>query len=287
MSRGVFLPQICNQNKALKPESHKSQVCTKKCVLYQAQSFLTTKALWTGWRDSLASQLCPAAKPVRIMSRCSLWSFRQCPTIVRKAEELKGRSFRGRVVAQTKQITVLFDILPKVHNWNKKLWPVRNPGCGGKCFLGWGKQASRPVSCLGHGWANTWPLAEKWLWWEVFCMDSYLMMFRITQILLVWDFSRNLFLRDVRIILWNQSCWCFGTSKVSLRRLKFSKPHKHNPAWHWVHWWGDKSFSGMCNSYWIKIIQHERFQKQSFSICCQCAVYTAQGCAYMRAKVDV
>lgn len=109
-------------------------------------------------------------------------SFMLCPAIVPGAEELKGRSFRGGVVAHTKWRTVLFEILPKVHNWKKNLWPVRNPGCGGKCFLGWGKQASCPVSCLRHGWTNMHSLAEKWLWWKILRMDSYLLIFRITQV---------------------------------------------------------------------------------------------------------
>ena len=147
------------------------------------ETFLTTKGR-SSYRleRPLASQPCTVIKPGWNMSRCSL--FRQCPAIVPWAEELKGRSFRGGVVAQTKWRTVLFDILPKVHNWKKKLRPVRNPGCGGKCFLGWGKRVSRLVSWLGHGWTNTLSLAEKWLWWEIFWMDSYLMIFRITQVLL-------------------------------------------------------------------------------------------------------
>lgn len=144
-------------------------------------------------------------------------------------EELKGRSCRGGVAAQTEWRTVLFVILPKVYNWKKKLWPVRNPGCGRQCFLGWGKRVSRPVSCLGHGWTNMWSLAEKWLWWEIFWMYSYLMIFRITQVLLS-KISEKSFLRATGIILCNKSCWCFGTSKILLRRFTCSKTYKAQPS---------------------------------------------------------
>ena len=146
--------------------------------------------LCTGWRDLWPGSPIELQSPSETCPGSPYQSYRQCPPIVAGVEELEGRSSRGRVVAQTKQRTVLFVILPKVHNWKKKLWPVRNPGCGGQCFLGWGKWASRPVSCLGHGWTNMRSLAEKWLWWEIVGMDSYLMIFRITQMLLFQGFRK-------------------------------------------------------------------------------------------------
>lgn len=105
----------------------------------------------------------------------------------------------------------------------------KKPRVWWKVLPGLGETSNLPCQLPGV-WGSK-NVAEKWLWWEVFCMDPYLRIFRITQVLLFWSFSRNLFLRAVRIILWNPSCWCFGRSKVSLRRLKFSKPHKCNPAW--------------------------------------------------------
>lgn len=78
--RRIFLPQICNQNKGLEPESHKSRVCRKRCFLYQTESFLSTKdSSLNRLERPRASQPHTAAKPVRNMSRCSLLKFQAMP----------------------------------------------------------------------------------------------------------------------------------------------------------------------------------------------------------------
>lgn len=136
---------------------------TERWVFCTKQSFLTKKGR-SSYRleRPLASQPCTVIKSVCNMSRCSLSKFQAMSYNSPWSRGTERRELWRRVVAQTKRRTVLFDILPKVHNWKKKLWPVRNPGCGGKCFLGWGKQASHPLSCLRHGWTNMRSLASGW-----------------------------------------------------------------------------------------------------------------------------
>lgn len=223
------------------------------------------------------------------MSRCSLSKFQamSCNSLWSRGTEKK--ELQRRVVAQTKRRTVLFDILPKVHNWKKNLWPVRNPGCGGKCFLGWGKQASRPVSCLGHGWTNMQSLASGW---KVVMMRNILDGFILNDF---QDYSgtfvlrlqkKKLFLRAAGIILCNTTCWCFGTSKILLRRFKFSKSYKHNLAWQGplMRWqvicWNVQILTNEDSTTWnAPEVKHLNM----LAICC--VEYTAQGSVHLRANV--
>lgn len=156
VERHSFLSFFNQPDRALHPESHESTVYTYMSILQQMENFLRLKGLCPGWRGFSTVNSAQLQNPPGAFPGTSYQSFRQCPATVPRAEEQRGRRFRGRVVARAKQRTVLFDVLPKVCSRKKKLWPVRNLGCGGKCFLGWGKQASRlHIGCqLPGAWLN-------------------------------------------------------------------------------------------------------------------------------------
>lgn len=156
VERHSFLSFFKQPDRALHPESHESTVYAYMSILQQMENFLRLKGLCPGWRGFSTVNSAQLQNPPGAFPGSSYRSFRQCPATVPRAEEQRGRRFRGRVVAPAKQRTVLFDVLPKVCSRKKKLWPVRNLGCGGKCFLGWGKQTSRlHIGCqLPGAWLN-------------------------------------------------------------------------------------------------------------------------------------
>lgn len=223
VKRHSFLSFFKQPAKVLNPESNESTVYTNMSVLQQMENFLRLKGLCPGRRDFCTVNSVQLKNPPGACPDSSYQDFRQCPSIIPRAEEQRGRRFTGRVVAQAKQRTVLFDVLPKVCSRKNKLWPVRNLGCGGKCFLGWGKQAS----CLHIGCQLPWAWLNKYVGsgWRV------IMIVNILDGLTFNDFqnypgvffkaSEKLLLMNMGIILCNKCWWCFGTSKTVHGRLKF------------------------------------------------------------------